>query len=144
MRGSRARPEPPWNVWKGAVLVSSPGLKVRRRRFFNQFECLQHDHVAFVDEDLDIARQPPRPDYPDRLTQLPGCSAPRPPLEVRQLVGHLLDRLGAGQLRQARVLEVLEQIADSESRRLPTAIAGGSSQAGLTRDAQAVLHRLGH
>jgi hypothetical protein len=67
----------------------------------------------------------------------------KPPLEVRQRVELLLDRLGgAHQLRQLRSLEVLEQLGNSESRRLLLTLAGGSPQAGLTRNAQAALDRL--
>jgi WD40 repeat protein len=66
-----------------------------------------------------------------------------PSLEVRQRVEKLLDRIGgAHQLRQARALEVLEQLGNSESRRLLLTLAGGSPQAGLTRYAQAALDRL--
>jgi hypothetical protein len=66
-----------------------------------------------------------------------------PSEEVRQRVRRLLSRLeGSERWRRARALEVLENIGDSESRRLLTVLAQGAPHASLTMQAQAALERL--
>jgi hypothetical protein len=66
---------------------------------------------------------------------------------VRRRVESLLQKLEAKspsveQLRPLRAVELLEQIATPEARQLLEALAGGSRDAGLTRDARAALERL--
>jgi hypothetical protein len=63
-----------------------------------------------------------------------------PAEEVRRRIEQLLNRLGGPQLlRRGRALEVLENIADPDSRQLLTALAGGASDASLTIEAQAAF-----
>jgi RNA polymerase sigma factor (sigma-70 family) len=65
-------------------------------------------------------------------------------LESRRRVELLLDRLvGSEPLRQGRALEVLENAADDDCRRLLDVLASGAPQARRTEDALAALDRLG-
>jgi hypothetical protein len=70
-----------------------------------------------------------------------------PPLEVRQRLEKLLEKLDAPitdpeQLRGLRAVEVLEMIGTPEARDLLEKLATGAAEARLTRDARAALERL--
>jgi RNA polymerase sigma factor (sigma-70 family) len=70
--------------------------------------------------------------------------AGKPSEEVRRRLQQLLDRPGGvEELRRGRALEVLEQSDSPEARRLLTTLAQGAPGARLTREAQAVLERIG-
>jgi hypothetical protein len=74
---------------------------------------------------------------------LRGTMAAPPSEEVRQRVRRLLNRLeGSDRWRRSRALELLEYLADPQSRRLLTALARGAPHAILTVQAQAALRRL--
>src|SRR5262249_60090357 len=67
--------------------------------------------------------------------------------EQRQRLAYLLEKLGdpapsPGRLRDARALEVLEQIGTQEARDVLAALAKGAPSARLTRDARAAPARL--
>lgn len=89
----------------------------------------------------------------ERLGELAGPAlraalAGEPPLETRQRINLLLARLSPAvlppeALRTVRGVQVLELIADSESRKLLAVLAGGADGAMLTQEAQASLKRLG-
>lgn len=77
--------------------------------------------------------------------------AARPTLEMRRRLEKLIDKLErerwsptGHRLRAWRALEVLERAGTSEAKRLLAALAGGAPEARLTREAQAVLERLGN
>ncbi len=70
-----------------------------------------------------------------------------PTLETRNRIKQLLDRLpnigtSGEPLRQARAVEVLENIGNPQARQLLEKLAAGARQANLTRDAIATLERL--
>jgi hypothetical protein len=70
-----------------------------------------------------------------------------PPLDLRQRLERLLDRLSgqvppAGQLRDLRAVELLELLGSSEARQLIEVLAGGAPEARLTREARSALRRL--
>ncbi|HEV3262270.1 MAG TPA: hypothetical protein VG013_35795, partial [Gemmataceae bacterium] len=68
-----------------------------------------------------------------------------PPLELRQRVERLLDKLSvpaAGQLRELRAVEVLELMRSSEAPQLLQALAGGAPGTRLTREAKSAIQRL--
>ena len=70
-----------------------------------------------------------------------------PTLETRNRIKQLLDRLpnigtSGEPLRQARAVEVLENIGNPQARQLLEKLAAGAPQANLTRDARATLERL--
>jgi WD domain, G-beta repeat len=71
----------------------------------------------------------------------------RPPLEVRQRVEQILERLqttapSAEQLRLIRSLRVLELVGDAEAQQVLHKLAAGAKAAWLTQEAQASLNRL--
>jgi hypothetical protein len=70
----------------------------------------------------------------------------RPGLEVRRRVEGLLERMARGgspaRLRQIRAVAVLEQIGTPEARQVLQALAKGTPEARLTREAGASLERL--
>jgi WD40 repeat protein len=71
----------------------------------------------------------------------------KPALEVRKRIGDLLkklmvEELTPDQLRNSRVLELLEQLQNSEARRLLESLARGAAGARLTEDATVSLRRL--
>jgi WD40 repeat protein len=72
----------------------------------------------------------------------------KPPLETRQRVERLLEKLtgtalSVEQLRVVRALEVLEQVGTPEARKVLENLARGAPGALPTREAQTVLRRLG-
>lgn len=73
--------------------------------------------------------------------------AGKPSLEARRRVERVLEKIRAQipqgeRLRQIRALEALERIGDDDARRLLEALAKGSDDAPLTRDAKASLARM--
>lgn len=73
--------------------------------------------------------------------------ADNPPLEVRQRVDQLLEKLAGPvtdpeRLRQLRAIEVLELIGTAEARAVLETIAKGAPEARLTQDAREALERL--
>lgn len=69
-----------------------------------------------------------------------------PSLEVRQRVEELLEKidrftLSGKSLRAWRAIEVLEHLCSEESRQILEALAKGTSEPRLTREAKAALHR---
>jgi hypothetical protein len=70
-----------------------------------------------------------------------------PPLEVRQRVERLLQKLtgkpSGASLRELRAVEALELAGGPEARRALEALAGGATEARLTRESRAALQRLG-
>jgi WD40 repeat protein len=71
-----------------------------------------------------------------------------PPLETRKRIEQLLERLTGGilsgdRLRLVRALEVLEEVGTPEARRVLETLAGGAPGALPTREARAILDRLG-
>jgi hypothetical protein len=71
--------------------------------------------------------------------------AGEPPLDLRQRIERLLDKLAvpaAARMRDLRAVELLELPGSSEARRLLQALAGGAPTARLTREAAAALQRL--
>jgi WD40 repeat protein len=73
--------------------------------------------------------------------------ADSPPLEVRQRIEHLLDKLAGPitdpeRLRAHRGLEILEQIATPEAKAVLQALARGAPEARLTQEAKEALERL--
>src|SRR5439155_24321273 len=74
--------------------------------------------------------------------QLRTALTDAPPLEVRQTLQRILDRLEAGtpeSLRAIRAVEVLEYIATPAAREHLKALAGGAPAAALTDAAAAAL-----
>jgi RNA polymerase sigma factor (sigma-70 family) len=76
-----------------------------------------------------------------------GPGAGKPSEEFRRRVEALLKKLedpltSAERLRAVRAVEVLEQTATPAARQVLQALAGGASEARLTREAQAALRRL--
>src|SRR5262249_48722069 len=74
--------------------------------------------------------------------------ARQPPLETRQRVERLLEKLAgtalsAEQIGVVRALEVLERTGTAEARQVLERLAGGAPGALPTREARAVLDRLG-
>jgi WD domain, G-beta repeat len=107
--------------------------------------------VAAALRDLDSPEFTVRNEATKELEKLGEAAGPalrqvlaeNPSLEMQRRAKQLLDRFeGSHKLRIGRALEILEQIGDSESRLLLTAIAKGAPEAGLTRDAQAALDRM--
>jgi hypothetical protein len=71
-----------------------------------------------------------------------------PPPEMRARAEALLDKLASSapspeQLRELRVIEVLEHIRNEEARQLLGSLASGTPDARLTQEAGAALERLG-
>ena len=74
--------------------------------------------------------------------------AQKPSLEVRRRVEdvlHAITREGRTpeEVQLTRGLEVLEMIGSAEARKVLTELAGGAAGGDLTREAKAVLERLG-
>jgi hypothetical protein len=105
--------------------------------------------------DLDSARYEVRRQAQSELEGLGELAEPAlrkalagdPPLEVRQRLQRLLDKLSgqapvAGQLRDLRAVELLELTGNSEARQLLQALAGGAPEARLTREARSAIRRL--
>jgi RNA polymerase sigma factor (sigma-70 family) len=68
-----------------------------------------------------------------------------PPLDLRQRVQRLLDKLAAptaAQLRELRAVELLELLGNAEARQLLQALTGGVPGARLTREAKGAVQRL--
>jgi hypothetical protein len=68
-----------------------------------------------------------------------------PPLELRQRVERLLDKLlvpTAGQMRELRAVELLEWVGTTEARLLLRTLAGGVPGTRLTREAASAVRRL--
>jgi WD40 repeat protein len=75
------------------------------------------------------------------------CLEDNPPLEVKQRVEALLQKLKGpvthpDRLRALRAVEVLEQIGTPEAQELLAMVAKGAPEAQLTQDAKAALERL--
>jgi WD40 repeat protein len=73
--------------------------------------------------------------------------ADSPPLEVRQRIEHLLDKLAGpitdpDRLRAHRGLEILEHIGTAEAKAILQALARGAPEARLTQEAKETLERL--
>ncbi len=67
-------------------------------------------------------------------------------VEMRRRLEEILQRkvqASPERLREARALEVLEQVRTPEARKLLEELAAGAPEAGLTRDAKATLQRVG-
>jgi WD40 repeat protein len=76
-------------------------------------------------------------------TELHKVLADKPSLEVKRRIELLLEKQnGKENLRIVRALETLERIDTSEARDLCRALAGGVSDAPLTREARATLRRM--
>ena len=84
----------------------------------------------------------------DAESSLRRALADKPSLESRRRVERLLERLviapvnDPARLRELRAVEVLEHINTVEARRVLAALAKGTPEARLTREAQASLDRL--
>jgi hypothetical protein len=81
------------------------------------------------------------------LPALEKLLAAKPSLEPRQRAERLLEmalfrELSPDQRRQLRALQVLEQVGNSESRKVLELLAQGAPGARLTRESQAILQRL--
>jgi hypothetical protein len=113
--------------------------------------------LARLIDDLDSSQFPVRQSATHELESLAESAGPslrraltnRPSSELRRrieqvLATHKAQRLNPppDQVRLARAIEVLEQIADPAARRLLAALAQGAPEATLTRDAKGALDRL--
>jgi WD40 repeat protein len=76
-----------------------------------------------------------------------ALAGPQPSLELRRRMERLLERLDGAtlepeRLRSLRAIEVLEQIATPDARRVLEALAKGTPGVGLTQEARAALARI--
>ena len=114
-------------------------------------------HLARLINDLDSNRYRDRQKAAKEIESLGELAEPlliqtlanRPSLEVRRRIEQILaanktSRLhpSDGPRRQARAIEVLEQIGNAEVRKLLGSLAKGAPDAALTRDARGALDRL--
>jgi hypothetical protein len=114
-------------------------------------------HLARLINDLDSNRYRDRQKAAQEIESLGELAEPlliqtlakRPSLEVRRRIEGILaanktSRLHPpdGRRRQARAIEVLEQIGNAEARKLLSSLAKGAPNAALTRDARGALDRL--
>jgi hypothetical protein len=114
-------------------------------------------HLARLINDLDSNRYRDRQKAVQEIESLGELAEPlliqtlanRPSLEVRRRIEQILaanktSRLhpSDGRRRQARAIEVLEQIGNAEVRKLLGSLAKGAPDAALTRDARGALDRL--
>jgi HEAT repeat protein len=82
------------------------------------------------------------------LPALEGLLKHEPSIDLRQRAQKLIEEIpiaslpGSGDVQWVRALEVLENINTPEARELLKSLAQGRADAGLTRDAKAVLARL--
>jgi WD40 repeat protein len=84
----------------------------------------------------------------ERLGDAAGAALHRalerdPALEVRRRLERLLAGIEAARLRSTRAVEALEHIGTPEARQLLEVLARGAAEVPLTREARAVLRRLG-
>jgi hypothetical protein len=113
--------------------------------------------LARLINDLDSNRYRDRQKAAQEIESLGDLAEPlliqtlanRPTLEVRRRIEQILaanktSRLHPpeGRRRQARAIEVLEQIGNAEARKLLSSLAKGAPHAALTRDARGALDRL--
>jgi WD40 repeat protein len=105
---------------------------------------LQNDKFAVREKasaDLELLGELARP-------ALDKVLASQPPLETRQRVERILEKLEPGQtpppeiLRVVRILEVLESIGTAEARHVLQTLAEGAPRARVTEEAKASLMRL--
>ena len=114
-------------------------------------------HLARLINDLDSNRYRDRQKAAQEIESLGELAEPlliqtlanRPSLEVRRRIERILaenktSRLHPpdGRRRQTRAIEVLEQIGNTEARKLLSSLAKGAPDAALTRDARGALDRL--
>jgi hypothetical protein len=108
-------------------------------------------------DDLDSSQFPIRQSATHELASLGEPAGPslrqaltgRPSSELRRRIEHVLETHKAqrlhpppDQMRLARAIEVLEQIGNPAAQRLLAALAQGTPEATLTRDATGALERL--
>jgi hypothetical protein len=114
-------------------------------------------HLARLIKDLDSNRYGDRQKATQEIESFGELAEPlliktlanRPSLEVSRRIERILaenkiNRLypPAERRRQARAIEVLEQIGNTEARKLLSSLAKGAPDAALTRDARGALDRL--
>lgn len=107
--------------------------------------------VADLDSDKFAVRQKATELLENNLDLIEGdlrkLLASKPPLEVRQRLEKILEKINAGppppeRLRVLRALGVLEYIGDAEARALLEALTKGASEAWLTKESRNILARL--
>ena len=117
---------------------------------------VEQQRVNRLIDDLDSARFAVRAKASDELGKLGSLAGPalrkalaaRPPLEARQRLEQLLNKLDGPitspeTLQMLRALEVLERIGTPEARQILLSLAKGAPEAALTQEAKASLERLG-
>jgi RNA polymerase sigma factor (sigma-70 family) len=76
-------------------------------------------------------------------TELHKALTSNPSLEIKRRIEQLLEKApGPEQVRQVRAVEALERMGTPEARALCQALADGTTEARLTREARATLRRL--
>ncbi len=140
------------------ALLSSPrdGVELLGSRL-RPVPKLDEKQVREQIDGLDALRFSVRTQASNRLETLGLSVAPalrrtlkeRPTLEVRRRIERLLEAmedlpLSPEELRADRAIELLEQLATPEARRLLQRLAGGALGARQTEAAQAALRRLSH
>jgi WD40 repeat protein len=113
------------------------------------------EQLANLIADLDSDRLERRRQAEAKLTEFGDLAEPAlrqtlaegPPLNLRQRLEQLLNRLGnvppTAKLHELRSVEVLELIGTPEARQVLEGLAGGTATARLTRQANKAIHRLG-